>query len=347
MVIVCLLVIALMVASTVPVGAKKPIKPPPDGGSDPTGTIFYSNADANDDFNIYSMNADGSSKTKEVQWVDGMDAMSLKKHGDDGNYWYAGFIATNDDPHPDGVAKTELYAIQDDGLKSKVLWDDPYMSYDDWNGPPVWLTGDSHLSWAALKWAEDDTIDEAGIYKAAITFSDGVPSMSTPTLVWSTGTYSHGGGNWYTPDVSCPNWSLDGTKVVMASVENGGTVVDLTDIDEPVETVLGGSIFPKWSPDGTKLAYSYNHKELRVMNPDGTGDTELTSIKSSKKRTKDIMRFDWSPDSKFLMYTVVTFSLMTWDRSADIFTIGVDGTGNTCLTNGINGPDWFWGRDWR
>jgi len=347
---VCLLVIALMVASTVPVGA---IKPPPDDGSDPTGTIFYGQREANDDINIYSMNADGTSKTYLHEWVDGMDAMSLKAHGDDGNYWYAGFIATDDDPHPDGVAKTELRAFRDDNTESVLLLDDPDMSYDEWNGPPCWLIGDTYLSWAALKWGVDagdnDEVTEAGIYRAEISFGDDDddPVLTDPTLVWSTGTYGHGtvDARWYTPEVSYPNWSPDGLKVVMSSVENGRTVVDFS-TGTGVDNNLGelGTAF--WSPDGTKLAYASSGK-LHVTDPDGTSDTVLVTVRSNKQVFKDIRNVRWSPDGEFLMYTVLIWKGLTFGASCDIYVIGVDGSGNTCLTRDITTTDRFWGRDWR
>jgi len=58
-------------------------------------------------------------------------------------------------------------------------------------------------------------------------------------------------------------------------------------------------------------------------------------------------RVGWSPDSKFLMYTISSFKLMTWDESAELYTIGVDGSGNTCVSNGISVSDSVWGRCWR
>ncbi len=122
LVIVCLLVIALMVASAIPVGAKgKPPKdPPPDGGDDPTGTIFFH---INDDSgsHIYTMNADGSSKTLQVQYVAGMQAMSLQTHN--GHYWYIGFVQTTG-THPDDTFQTQLWAFSDDGNNSVMLLDD-------------------------------------------------------------------------------------------------------------------------------------------------------------------------------------------------------------------------------
>ena len=335
MVMVCLLVIALMVASTVPVGAKKPPKdPPPDEGSDPTGTIFYTHGDANGDLNIYSMNPDGSSKTKEVLWVDGMDAMSLEKHKD-GHYWFIGFIPTTGS-HPDGVSKTKLVAIRDDNDKTVTLLEDPTMSYDEWNGPPCWLSDDEHLSWAALKWTEDGEIVDVGIYKAEISFgtSDDDPELSpTPTLVWSTGTFHHGQGWWYTPEVNVPRWSPDGLKFVMHSIENGCTLVDFS-TGEGVDTILGGLGAAFWSPDGTKLAYAYTGK-LHVMNIDGTDDTVLITYRTNKKVSRDMRNVRWSPDGEYLMYNVLTFKLTTWEASSEIYVIGADGSGNTCLTQDI------------
>jgi len=346
LIFVCLLVIALMVASTVPVGAKKPIKPPPDGGSDPTGTIFYSHSDANDDYNIYSMNADGSSKALLVQATAGMDALSLKTHMG-GHYWFVGFIPTTGS-HPDGVIKTQLVAIRDDNTKSVVLLNDPTMSYNDWNGPPCWLSDDEHLSWTALKWTEDGDMIDIGIYKVEISFgtSDDDPELtSTPTVVWSAGTYYHSGGKYYTPDISYPNWSSDGEKIAMKSMDHDRTVVDFSIVPTKVTHISGyGLIF--WSPDGTKLAYGISG-DLHVMNPDGSDDTTLITHRSSKKISKDMKRVGWSPDSKFLMYTISSFKLMTWDESAKLYTIGVDGSGNTCVSSGISVSDSVWGRCWR
>jgi predicted transcriptional regulator len=64
MVFLCLLVIALMVASAVPAGAKKPPKdPPPDDGDStgPTGTIYYL-GDQHDDGRVWTMDGDGKLK---------------------------------------------------------------------------------------------------------------------------------------------------------------------------------------------------------------------------------------------------------------------------------------------
>ena len=340
MVMVCLLVIALMVASTVPVGAKKP---PPDDGSDPTGTIYYVHTDANDDINIYSMNADGSSKTKEVLWVDGMDAMSLEKHKD-GHYWFVSFIPTTGS-HPDGVSKTELVAIRDDNDKTVSLLEDPTMSYDEWNGPPCWLSDDEHLSWAALKWTEDGDIVDIGIYKAEISFgtSDDDPELSTtPTLVWSTGTFHHGQGWWYTPEVSYPKWNADGNKVVMMSVDNGRTVVDFSTNPTSYKH-LSVRVQTFWSPDGTKLAYGVYGK-LHVTDPDGTDDTVLVTVRSNKKVYKDVRNVRWSPNGEFLMYNVLIWKSTTWDSSVEIYVIGADGSGNTCLTQDITSGSCRWWR---
>ena len=347
LVIVSLLVIALMLVSSVPVGAKgKPSKDPPGGGDDPTGTIFYGHTDTDDVYYIYSMNADGSSKTKEVQWVDGMDGLSIKTHKD-GHYWYVGFVRTTGS-HPDGVSKTKLVAIRDDNGKTVTLLDDPTMSYDDWNGPPVWLSNDGHLSWSALKWASGDTIAEAGIYKADITWGDNDddPDMSTPILVWSTSTWNHGAyALWYTPEVSDPSWTADGKKVVMFSIDNDNTVVNFNTVP-PTESHYDFLGWPLVSPDGTKLAYQWSDK-LHVVDLDTSDDTILISYKSGKKVSKNMKNVRWSPDSKHLMYTISSWNLNNWDESAKVYTIGVDGTGNTCVSNGITVSDSVWGRYWR
>lgn len=344
LVIVCLLVIALMVASAIPVGAKgKPPKdPPPDGGDDPTGTIFFH---INDDSgsHIYTMNADGSSKTLQVQYVAGMQAMSLQTHN--GHYWYIGFVQTTG-THPDDTFQTQLWAFSDDGSNSVMLLDDTTMAYDTWNGPPVWLTGDAFISWAALKWGVDDEVAEAGIYKAAITFAtaNGDPEITTPTLQWSTPTYFHKGYGEYTPDASYPNWTADMTKIVFSSPTNGVTVVDLSTVPATVTIIGNGLGVAQFSPDGSKLLHGVNGV-LYVMDIDGSSRTAIVTPRDSKKTSKYVAKAYWSPDSKFIVYTIMTINRMNRNVDATIFAIGADGSGNSGLTNSIN--DQCWSREWR
>ncbi len=348
LVLVCLLVIALMVASTVPVGAKKPPKPPPDGGSGPTGTIFYLQVGDVGGASIWSMDADGTDKTKVtdvVSGVEGMMSISLEKHDGD-HYWYVYFVRTTD-THPDGKPQTQMWAIRDDNTKATMLMGDTSMVYMRWNGPIVWVSGDAFVSWASWKVAADGTISDAGIYEAPISFDtdDGAPSIGDLSLAWSTGTYYFKGLDEYRGGGRYPHWSTDGEKVVFDDLAVGRTVVDFSGGSTAI-TVLGGIISAQWAPDGSKLAY-INGKSLHTMDPDGTDDATLFTIRTNKAIIKSMDGYFWSPDSKFLSYTEVSLRKSTLGLSADVYVIGADGKGNQCVANDVSTAEWQYGYAWR
>ncbi|MCK5252499.1 MAG: PD40 domain-containing protein [Thermoplasmata archaeon] len=349
LVMVCLLVIALMLVSTVPAGAKKPPKDPPGGGTGPTGTIFYMQNEDVGGASIWSMDADGTDKTEVtdvVSGVEGMMSISLEKHKD-GHRWFVYFVRTTG-THPDGKAQTELWAIRDDGTGAKKLWSDPSMVYMTWCGPIVWVSGDAFVSWASWKVAAGGTVSDAGIYKASISFGttgDGAPSIGTPSLAWSTGTYHFNSPDEYRTAGRYPHWSTDGEKVVFADLNVGRTVVDFSG-ESPVKTVLGGTGSARWAPDGTKLAYIKN-KALHTMDPDGTDDATLFTLRSNKATIKSMDKPLWSPDSKFLAYTEESLKKATLGISADVYIIGVDGKGNNCVANDVSTADWQSALAWR
>jgi len=98
----------------------------------------------------------------------------------------------------------------------------------------------------------------------------------------------------------------------------------------------GSNDNPKWSPDGTKIAFAstrHVYYEIYVMNADGTGQTRLTN-------NSDINDYllAWSPDG-----TKIAFSRAGVDGVFDIYVMNADGTGQTRLTNNPaseHGPAW-------
>jgi Tol biopolymer transport system component len=349
LVFVCLLVIALMVASTVPVGAGKPPKdpkPPPGGDDGPTGTIFYRQGG-----DIWSMDADGTDKTKVTDSVSGVEgnvmSISLEKHDGD-HYWYVYFVRITD-THPDGKPKTQMWAIRDDNTKPTKLLDESSMVYMLWNGPIVWVSGDAFVSWVSWKVAADGTISDAGIYKAPISFDtdDGAPSIGELSLAWSTGNYYFKSWDEYRGAGRYPHWSTDGEKAVFTDLNVGLTVVDFSG-GSPAPTVLGGPGFAQWAPDGSKLAYiDYRSWSLHTMDPDGTDDATLFTIRTNNAVMKTMDGHFWSPDSKFLSYTEESFRKSNFDSSADVYVIGADGQGNRCVANDVRTADWQYGFAWR
>jgi TolB protein len=86
---------------------------------------------------------------------------------------------------------------------------------------------------------------------------------------------------------------------------------------------------PDWSPDGTKLAYGSTQDgnfDIYLMNPDGTGQTRLTSHTA----TNDAFP-EFSPDG-------TKIALTSWNAnldavSAEVYVMNADGTGRVQLTN--------------
>jgi TolB protein len=93
----------------------------------------------------------------------------------------------------------------------------------------------------------------------------------------------------------------------------------------------GADNFPAFSPDGTKIAFVSQNPSptfainIRLMNADGTNQTELTpiAIGGSQSPWADSGSLSWSPDG----------SKIAFGDGGEIFTINVDASNRTNLTN--------------
>jgi RHS repeat-associated protein len=78
----------------------------------------------------------------------------------------------------------------------------------------------------------------------------------------------------------------------------------------PVQVTTGGagselSSEPDWSPDGSKIAYQFGAPGVRgihTINPDGTGDTQITPPGSGSYPCTDDSEPAWSPDGRYIAY---------------------------------------------
>ncbi len=304
LVFVCLLVIALMVASTVPVGAKKPPKDPPDGGSDPTGTIYYTYHE-DGTHNVYTMNADGSSKTKQNEWPGEYYSMSRSEHG--GKWWFIGFDSVTGS-YPDGQPRYEIFATSDDGQTSVQLTDDADMAYTRLSIPPTWGLSDDTVTWSAVIWGTDasgnDVETGAGIYQATVNWvDDAVTSIGTINEVVDCSAHNYGSTQYHPAAREGMDWSPDGTKLTYGRYDDMDKVIKvyIYAISSDVETELATGYNPKWSPDGALIAYGYA-RDLYIIKPDGTGETKLVTHDEKVKSMESIRHHLWAPDNKFLVY---------------------------------------------
>jgi len=76
-----------------------------------------------------------------------------------------------------------------------------------------------------------------------------------------------------------PDWSPDGTKIAFDTNRDGPFRIYTMNADgggQTRVTQIGLDIEPAWSPDGSKIVYTSGGAEVFVMNPDGSGRTNLS-----------------------------------------------------------------------
>ena len=128
-------------------------------------------------------------------------------------------------------------------------------------------------------------------------------------------------------DAFGPAWSPDGSTIAFDGISTmtpeGTNRTDLVD---------GGH--PSWSPDGSRIAF-YRSSAIWVMNSDGTNPEQVTPPPNLGTDRDPA----WSPDGSKL-----AFVRQENNAKTDLFTINVDGTGRTNITNTPNldeeSPDW-------
>ncbi len=138
-----------------------------------------------------------------------------------------------------------------------------------------------------------------------------------------------------------PHWSFDGKKIVFESTKDGKSAIYVISSDGSDLRRLTDSLTtagqPRWSPDGRKIVY-YSERDgrmyLYVMNADGSDQLKLT----------DGNDLDYLPDFSPSGDLVVFQSRKERPGIAhDIYTIRLDGTNRTRLTdekNGYTSPKW-------
>ena len=100
-----------------------------------------------------------------------------------------------------------------------------------------------------------------------------------------------GGLGWHDPD-----WQPSDRAFAFTSYGNVVTGVAVVDtFGAGARELRNEGVYPKWAPDGSKIAFVGVGQTLWIMNPDGTDATQITTEKVASS-------LSWSPDSRRIAY---------------------------------------------
>lgn len=188
-----------------------------------------------------------------------------------------------------------IYTVRPDGSDLRQLLTGAGLRYD-----PAWAPDRSQL---VFIYAPANNLSQAEV---RIVGADG----SGERTILGPGSYS------------TPDWSPDGSEIVLAQDKDDGTRELI--IISPSGTALptlpdrhASDEDPAWSPDGQRLAFVSNClapgciniiSDLWVMNADGSSPLQLTA---GVEYGDDAFSPVWSPDGQWLLFSMVRDNL--WD----------------------------------
>jgi len=139
-------------------------------------------------------------------------------------------------------------------------------------------------------------------------------------------------------DIS-PSWSPDGTHIAFVSDRDGNPQIYIMKANGTNLRRLTNSgsynVGPSWSPKGDRIVYCRREGngplfQIYAINPDGSGDTRLTSEGRNEYP-------HWSPDGRFITFT------SNRDGKESIYVMRSDGTSQLKVSRGKGGdsqPVW-------
>lgn len=301
------------------------------GGNTGGGTIYFRWNGV-----LHQMNSDGSGKTL-LPTPAGEPSRLL--HGEGGRRWFLRPEAIAGESYPTGWARHEIFAYRDDGDIAVQLTDDPELEL--W-GSPAWQPGDAGISWIARRWdLEAGEVVDAGIYAAELVFDeDGqviglaeqpllpiIPAELIDAPTWGPGYQSQ-------TDINSHDWWPDGTRIVFSLTSTRELwIADF--LTEEFSLLYGGPAGgPRWSPDGSLIAFeeAVYRGDIMTIKPDGTDLKRIIRATGNSKAAEWVGKPSWSPTGSHLVYEVWSHDGF-YASYADVYRAKADGSGKTNLTN--------------
>lgn len=136
-------------------------------------------------------------------------------------------------------------------------------------------------------------------------------------------------------------WSSDGSKVIMQSIENGSTIFTAYTIaDKKTQQLTGAMDWVVWDSVAGRIIYKYydapsKERSLNISNVDGS---EIRKVATLDYKKVDIMTL---PKSSLISY----WNIASKDEESKLYVVGSMGGDPRQVLSGIFGGDFLWAPD--
>jgi Tol biopolymer transport system component len=253
------------------------------------GKIAFS-SDADGDFDIYTMNPDGTGLSNITNVLAGNQ--SQPDWSPNGTKLAFANSSTDDM----GITQNAIWVMNADGTNATQLTFFQEGDFIDSNYEANWSPDGAKIAFTTLREGDLD------IY---IMNADG--SNPNNLFVGGEPLVSFADFPPYQGDEYDPSWSPDGTKILYTASRATGTEIATVAVEgASAETevllttgLIGDYSEPEWSPDGQLIAYTlyYVGPELFVMNADGSNQTQVTA-----ENLLSLYSPEFSPDGTLLTF---------------------------------------------
>ena len=264
-------------------------------------------------------------------------------------------FASNRNPAPSGI-----FTVKPDLSDEQLFPNSTFVAFR-----PVWSPDGTKLAFQSVNHSGNSPATEISVVNA-----DGTGLLKLVNNVWDASPGS-------------VSWSPNGSQIAYIGISPSPNVLDgiraihITNTDGSGTYRLPGSpsflTSVDWSPDGTKFVYATD-REIFVMNADGTGQTQLTTVQQTADGPTSDTTPQWSPDGTRILLGRVTNNFRTvhlmnadgsnlrklfnfpataaaWsgdglsvvlEQFGEICTVNLDGTNFKCLDNDFfdASPNW-------